>query len=192
MRQPSPWLVWTGAALAVWILWGVAIAITVQRSLSDLAQKQQTLKSETAKAAALLADAPIVARRLDSLVTTLETTTQHFYALGDLQQLETAIQQAASAHNVTDISVTLELNSVLALKQLPPDDIPRLDTVHIECSARGDFQAIGRWLDDLEERVDFTQWRRLRWETGNETNTVGFAGAAAFWIVVNRWNTDEG
>ncbi len=191
MRRPSAWLIWTGAALAVWIIWGLLIAMTVQRSLSDLAQERDTLKSETAKATALLANAPLVARRLDSLGTSLQKTTQRFYSLEELRQLEAAVQRPANDHDIAETSVELELNSVLDLQQSPPGDIPRIDTVGINVSAHGDFQAIGRWLDDIEQRVDFTQWRGARWENGNKVNMVTFAGIAAFRIAVNRWDAAE-
>ncbi len=186
MKRPPAWLVWTGATIVLWVIWVTMMSATIQRSLSSLAIEQRTLQSETAKATTMLADAPIVAARLDSLHESLDKTTKTFVSVNELRQLEQALERPARDHGIASFAASLELNSVLDLRHIMPDTIPQLDTVLIEFSARGDFRRIGMWLDDIEERVDFTQWRRAHWERGADNDAAAFQGTAAFWVVVNR------
>ncbi len=183
MRQTIPWMAWIGAVVVWWIAWVWGVFGTIQAGNTKLQIECDQLKEQKAQTLNMLATAPELRARIDSVSTNYLFAIANFASTDNLQRLPDQLTDSGLEHGIPQVEVSLNLASVLALT--PSSAARTLDTLVVQLSAQGEFRDIGNWLDNVEKRADFLQWNTCRWESAPQEGSTDFSGTAQFRIVTN-------
>ncbi len=189
MKQHTTWAAWVAAVVILWVAWGWGVYGHIHSRNVRWGAERDGLKVQEAKALGLLAMAPILTGKIDSIKSEFQKVANHFATVGDLQRLPNELADHGYHLGIDQVEVTFDLSSVLEIPAVPTTSKHVLDTLLVQVSARGKFGAIGHWLDDMEQRADFLKWNSCRWQPSEQEGITSFSGMAQFRIITA--NADE-
>lgn len=183
MKRSIPWLAWVAATIFCWIAWVWGVCGHMQDSITKGQTEFMELKTRETQTLQLLANAPAIMAQIDSVSDKYRLAVADFVSAENLQLLPDELTDSGRRRGLPQVEVTLNLASVLAMTPSPALEIRMLDTLLVQLAAQGEFGALGRWLDEVEERADFLQWNSCRWEPAPTQGLTEFSGTAQFRII---------
>jgi hypothetical protein len=182
----SRWIWWAAASLGVWIAWGFAVQMPLQRRSDQLTPRVQEVSREVQKLSARLGAVPIVLAQLDSARTQLATRLDSYVEVEHIEKLMAEVIRQGHANGLDNVRVQPDLEHLLVISS-PKGGLAgefRIDTIPMTMSAQGRFTVLGRWMEQIEARPDFRLWQHGQWTSMDDGLTsVVLRGA---FIVVNR------
>jgi hypothetical protein len=142
-------------------------------------QQQDDLDRQLTALRIQVAQSPAIREQIDSCRHELDSCLASFSNSRDADGLMNRLRAAGERRGLADLQAEPELRSLLNVSRStvsPQSSLVRLDTVVVTLSARGQFFALGAWLDEIEHRPDFRTWISCRWSRGDEDNRAFFEG----------------
>jgi hypothetical protein len=188
LKRIPIWVRWMLASLLLWCAWGLGVrpAFTHRLNLSE--QQHSASDRELAVLRSQIGLAPAVLQRIDSSRTALDSCLASYSGTESADELMDQLRASGSRHELTDLRAEPELSSLLRAsgsRGTRQSGQVHLDTLLVALSARGQFLALGSWLDEVEGRSDFRTWVLCHWSHSEVDNQVQFEGKAIL-LTANR------
>ncbi|HUU45034.1 MAG TPA: type 4a pilus biogenesis protein PilO [Acidobacteriota bacterium] len=186
MKRTPRWLLWSGLALtvwaaAVWLTWGV-----LGPREAGLRAEEMSLSQQQAEAKGLVASAPRVVAQIDSVETEIRDHLARLTTTDEIPRLLSELQEEGMRRQLDAVRTELGLHSTMRIPLVDEVETKGEFTIHslrLALGVEGTFQAIGSWLDTIENRADFQQWIECRWEKETDDRRIRFSGEAEFWVI---------
>ena len=186
MKRSPAWIKWVVLTVGIWTCWMYFVVWPLHGRSRSLEAQIMDIDARRGRSEQMVATAPAIVAQLEAVTDTIRWVTDSFATTGSITRLLSELRAAADSHNVSESTARPSLESTLDLTRVTDQNGSKVafDTLIVEFSAAGAFSAIGGWLDKIEKRADFQQWRSCLWRKDEDERLILFSGRAAFWIVV--------